>query len=246
MHPPASAPKTKDRGKIAIVVHQEHSRPGRVGALLERRGYELHRLCPNLGCELPEDVSDYAGVVIFGGPMSANDCNMDGIRRELEWIPKVADQGVPFLGLCLGAQLLARAAGGKVGPHPEGMVEIGYSRIEPTDAGRAVFDGPMHVYQWHREGIDLPETSELLASSEHYAVQAFRQGERAWGFQFHPEVTLEMKEIWTVKAAERLKMAGAHQRGVHLSMHSLFDPPLGRWIDGFLDGWLASKVTPAS
>ncbi len=101
--------------KIAIVVHQEHSRPGRVGTLLEKRGYELHRLCPNLGCELPEDMSDHAGVVIFGGPMSANDCGtLAGIKCELDWIPKVVEAGVPFLGLCLGAQLLARAAGGRV------------------------------------------------------------------------------------------------------------------------------------
>ena len=97
-------------------MHQEHSRPGRVGALLEKRGYELHRLCPNLGCNLPEDMSDYAGVVIFGGPMSANDCGtLAGIKCELDWIPKVVEAGVPYLGLCLGAQLLTRAVGGKVG-----------------------------------------------------------------------------------------------------------------------------------
>ena len=98
---PAEKPK-----KVAIVVHQEHSRPGRVGVLLEKRGYELHRLCPNLGCQLPEDLSDYAGVVIFGGPMSANDCGtLAGIKCELDWIPRVVEAGVPYLGLCLGAQL---------------------------------------------------------------------------------------------------------------------------------------------
>src|SRR5438128_11491543 len=117
---PAEKPK-----KVAIVVHQEHSRPGRVGALLQQRGYELHRLCPNLGCELPEDMSDYAGVVIFGGPMSANDCgSLAGIKCELDWIPKVVEAGVPYLGLCLGAQLLTRALGGRVSPHPEGKVEV--------------------------------------------------------------------------------------------------------------------------
>jgi len=111
----AEKPKKIAAKKIAIVVHQEHSRPGRVGALLEKRGYELHRLCPNLGCNLPDDMSDYAGVVIFGGPMSANDCgSLAGIKCELEWIPKVVEAGVPFLGLCLGAQLLTRAAGGRV------------------------------------------------------------------------------------------------------------------------------------
>jgi len=197
--------------KIAIVVHQQHSRPGRVGALLEKRGYELHRLCPNFGCELPEDVSEYAGVVIFGGPMSANDCDtLDCIRNELDWIPKVVEARVPFLGLCLGAQLLTRTLGGKVAPHPEGRVEIGYTKVEPTEAGRAWFPSPMHVYEWHREGMVMPECCELLAR--------------------------------TVKAAERLKMPGAHQRGVHLSMHALYDPPLDRWINGFLDRWLASDA----
>src|SRR5258708_37764360 len=127
---PAEKPK-----KVAIVVHQEHSRPGRVGVLLQERGYELHRLCPNLGCELPEDMSDYAGVVIFGGPMSANDCGtLAGIKCELDLIPKGVDAGVPFLGLCLGAQLLARAAGGRVAPHPERKVAVGYVDIEPTEA----------------------------------------------------------------------------------------------------------------
>ena len=77
-------------------------------------------------------------------------------------------------------------------------------------------------------------------------MQAFRCGANAFGFQFHPEVTLEMKEIWTLKAAERLKQPGAQQRGVHLSMHALYDPPLDRWINGFLDRWLATDPRIAS
>ena len=182
-------------------MHQEQSRPGRVGALLEKRGYELHRLCPNLGCNLPEDMSDYAGVVIFGGPMSANDCGtLAGIKCELDWIPKVIEAGVPYLGLCLGAQLLTRAVGGRVSPHPEGKVEIGYVDIEPTEAGRAWFKGPMKVYQWHREGMHIPDCCELLATNDTYPVQGFRCGPNAFGFQFHPEVTLEMKEIWTLNS----------------------------------------------
>ena len=235
---PAEKPK-----KVATVVHQEHSRPGRVGVLLEKRGYELHRLCPNVGCELPEDMSDYAGVVIFGGPMSANDCGtLNGIKCELDWIPKVVEAGVPFLGLCLGAQLLTRALGGRVGPHPEGHIEAGYVQIKPTQLGRAWFKGPMTVYQFHREGMDIPECCELLATGETYHNQAFRYGENAFGFQFHPEVTLEMKQVWTLKAAQRLAMPGAQQRGVHLSMHAIYDPPLDRWANAFLDRWLATDA----
>jgi GMP synthase (glutamine-hydrolysing) len=86
----------------------------------------------------------------------------------------------------------------------------------------------------------LPDCCELLVTNDTYPVQGFRCGANAFGFQFHPEVTLEMKKIWTLSAVERLKMPGVQQRGVHLSMHPLYDPPLGRWIDGFLDRWLAT------
>jgi len=229
--------------KIAIIVHREHSQPGRVGALLEARGYTLHRLCPNLGCQLPEDLSDFAGVVIFGGPMSANDCTtLAGIRCELEWIPKVVEAGVPFLGICLGAQLLTRALGGSVGPHPDGLIEAGYYPIMPTATGADWFpDGPIDVYQFHREGMRVPECCKVLATGEHYPVQAFRYGANAFGIQFHPEVTLEMKETWTAAAAERLTSPGAQPREVHLGEHDRYDPPIGRWIDGFLDKWLATS-----
>jgi GMP synthase (glutamine-hydrolysing) len=88
--------------------------------------------------------------------------------------------------------------------------------------------------------MTLPGCCELLATNDTYPTQGFRCGANAFGFQFHPEVTLEMKRIWTLSAAERLKMPGAQLRGVHLSMHALYDPPLDRWIDGFLDRWLAS------
>jgi GMP synthase (glutamine-hydrolysing) len=228
--------------KIAIIVHQDTSQAGRVGMLLEAKGYVLQRLCPNLGCRLPEDVSDYAGVVIFGGPMSANDCGaVEGIRSELAWIPKVIDAGVPYLGICLGGQLLTRVVGGTVGPHPDGLIEAGYAAIEPTAQGAAWFpEGPMQVYQFHREGMRVPACCDVLATGAIYPVQAFRYGSTAFGIQFHPEVTLEMKDRWTIQAAERLKSPGAQPRETHLGEHDRHDPPLGRWIDRFLDKWLAT------
>jgi GMP synthase (glutamine-hydrolysing) len=129
--------------------------------------------------------------------------------------------------------------GGRVSPHPAGAIEVGYVDIEPTEAGRAWFKGPMKVYQWHREGMHIPDCCELLATNDTYPVQGFCCGPNAFGFQFHPEVTLAMKEIWTLNS-ERLKQPGVQQRGVHLSMHALYDPPIDRWIDGFLDRWLAT------
>ena len=70
----------------------------------------------------------------------------------------------PFLGICLGAQMLAKSIGGRVAPHAQGRVEIGYYDIKPTDAGRALMDWPRKVYQWHRAGFHTPQGTALLAT----------------------------------------------------------------------------------
>ena len=89
--------------------------------------------------------------MIFGGPMSAND-EEDWIKREIDWIGSPLKENKPFLGICLGAQLLARHLGHPVGSHPEGRVEVGYYPIHPTEEGHSVCDCrfPNRVYQWHR------------------------------------------------------------------------------------------------
>ena len=192
-------------------------------------------------------MSDYAGVVIFGGPMSANDCGtLAGIKCELDWIPKVVEAGVPYLGLCLGAQLLTRAVGGRVGPHPEGKVEIGYVDIEPTEAGPRLVQGADEGLPVASRGhAHSPTAASCWRPTTPIPSQGFRYGGNAFGFQFHPEVTLEMKEIWTLKAAERLKMPGAQQRGVHLSMHRALRSA-ARPLDRRLPRSLAGDATRGS
>ena len=228
-----------DKSRVLAVVHQETSRTGRVGQLLETWGYEVERCCPNIGHTLPADLSAYAGVVMFGGPMSANDCTtLPGIKAELDWLPKVLETETPFLGICLGAQLMARVLGAKVDTHPEGRAEIGYVEINPVYPDCQIFPEKMHVYQWHREGFDLPRDCTLLARGEHFENQAYCYGNRVYGLQFHPEVTLEMKEIWTVKGAERLKMPGAQPAEQHIELHPVHDPKLGAWTERFLRRWL--------
>ena len=96
---------------VLLIVHQKKSVPGHIGHLFEERGYKFDRRCPCLGDELPEELDRYAAVVIFGGPMSANDCWMPGIKKELDFVPRVLKAEIPFLGLCLGGQILARVLG---------------------------------------------------------------------------------------------------------------------------------------
>lgn len=231
--------------KILIIVHQERSTPGRVGLKLRQRGYELDIRRPPLGDVLPETMDDHAGVVVFGGPMSANDDDtIEGIRRELDWISVPLKEQAPFLGLCLGGQLLARHLGAKVNLHPQEHAEIGYYPIKATEAGEQRFGPwPGCVYQWHREGFDLPAGARLLATGgDDFPNQAFDYNNSAIGLQFHPEVTLAMTHRWTVLAAERFSLPGVRPRHSHFSDRLVFDPAVNDWLDRLLDGWLASDA----
>jgi GMP synthase (glutamine-hydrolysing) len=122
---------------VLIVLHQEHSTPGRVGYALRQRGYPLDIRRPRFGDSLPETLDEHTGAVIFGGPQSANDQD-EFIRREIDWLKVPLREGKPFLGICLGAQMLARHLGARVYPHPHGHAEVGYYPIRPTAAGRAL------------------------------------------------------------------------------------------------------------
>jgi GMP synthase (glutamine-hydrolysing) len=230
-------------GKILCVLHQEHSVTGRVGERLTGLGYELDLRRPALGHALPERLDEHAAVVVFGGPMSANDDNLAFIRQELDWLPGAVDSRRPLLGICLGAQLLARAGGGRVGPHAEGWHEIGYYRVDPTPAGKDLFEPGMHVFHWHGEGIDLPKEAVHLAEGDKFPAQAFRLGTAAYGIQFHPEVTREQMGRWTTKAAHKLVMPGAQSRDEIEAGWERHDARLAAWLDRFLKHWLAGAKT---
>jgi GMP synthase (glutamine-hydrolysing) len=222
---------------ILIVLHQEHSTPGRVGYSLQRLGYRLDVRRPRFGDSLPQTMCDHAAAVIFGGPMSANDED-EFIRREIDWTTVPLKEDKPFLGICLGAQMLARALGARVFPHPEGQAEIGYYPIRPTSEGLAlVSDWPEQVYQWHREGFDRPRCSALLAEGDMFEVQAFRY-RRSFALQFHPDVTHAMMHRWTTRGHVRLEMPGAKPRAQHFADREVYDYSARAWLAVFLERWI--------
>ncbi len=226
-------------GRMLMVMQRPGAATGRLGERLQAQGHTLELCCPVAGESLPRSLDGYAGVVVFGGPMSAND-KLPCIRAQLDWIPRALEAGLPFLGVCLGAQLLAKTLGGEIGPRDDGVAEIGYVPIRPTPAGAGLFDGPLTVYHWHQEGIRLPADAVLLAEGETFPTQAFRHGDRTYGLQFHPEVTRAMMEEWQHRAAESLDLPGAQSADQQRAGFERHDAALGRWLDGFLEHWLAS------
>lgn len=229
--------------KILIVTHQATSEAGLVGQFLQAEGCLLDIRCPATGASLPEHLDAHDGVVIFGGPMSANDDNtLPFIRDELNWIPLVLEAQKPYLGICLGAQMLARVLGATVAPHPEGWREIGYATICPTSNEHNPLAGLNHVYHWHKEGFELPKNAVLLATGDRFVNQAFRYGLSAYGLQFHPEITQAMIDRWTTDAADQLDLPGAQPRQIQFQAHERHSAAVATWLERFLQQWLASPT----
>jgi len=230
---------TSEPAPVLIILHQETSSPGRIGEMLIRRGHRLDVRRPRFGDPLPKTLAGHAGAVVFGGPMSANDDD-DWLRREIDWIGVPLAEEKPFLGICLGAQMMVRHLGGRVERHPRGALEVGWFPLEPTSEGRRLMpQWPSRVYQWHREGFEVPTGARLLAEGEAFPHQAIAVGRAAFGIQFHPELTLAMMHRWTVRALARMEGQGVQSRRQHFDGRELHDRQMRSWAERFLDLWLA-------
>jgi len=224
---------------ILLVLHQEHSSPGRVGTRLRALGHPLDVRRPRFGDPLPETLGEHAGAVVFGGPMSANDSDAF-VGLETDWLSVPFDEGAPVLGLCLGAQMIARKLGAEVAPRADSEVEIGFYELRPTEAGRRLLDWPDRVHHFHKEGFDLPHGATLLAEGSAFANQAFSYGPSAFAIQFHVELTTAMVYRWTARSAELGPRPGAQPAPLHFEGRALHDWKTSVFLDRFLDLWLAS------
>ena len=182
--------------RALVVQHTAHEGLGNLLEWLPAAGLDVHPIHPYLGHRVPPSVEGDA-LIVLGGPMGANDDN------DAPWLPATRsllataiDDGVPTLGICLGAQLLAVAAGGEVARGGNGP-ELGLDEVVVPTGDALLEAGTLPVVQWHYDAVtQLPDGAELLASSAAYRVQAFRVGEVAWGLQFHVEAGADMVRDW--------------------------------------------------
>ncbi|MBS1963713.1 MAG: type 1 glutamine amidotransferase [Bdellovibrionales bacterium] len=193
------AQRPSSQSPILIVQHAPHEHAAALRRALDSQGIPSHVAQIWSGDTLPSP-SEIGGLVSLGGPMGANDeIDHAWILDELRLMKKTYDLGLPIAGICLGGQMLARALGGKVAAneHPE----IGWFEIHLNDAGKEdplmCAAGPTpRFYQWHYDTFLPPPGATSLASSPICAHQAYRAGERAYGFQFHPEADSQLVDEW--------------------------------------------------
>jgi GMP synthase (glutamine-hydrolysing) len=183
-----------DRPTLLAIQHVSWETPHRI---LDACGsLEVRRLEALAGDPLP-DHAEVSGAVVMGGPMNVEEVERyPGLAAEREWLAEAARIGMPVLGICLGAQLLARALGAEV--RPGERPEVGFAPIEVHDPDDPIV-GPLAprttVLHWHGDVFDLPAGGEPLASSAQTEHQAFRRG-NAWGLLFHPEADSALLEQW--------------------------------------------------
>jgi len=185
--------------KVLAVIHGDNVRAGVFADVLDERGHELEEWSLAWDRPLPRPLDDYGAVLVFGGAMHADqDDRHPWLRDENSLLQRLIHVRTPVLGVCLGAQLLAKSAHGPV--HPATQPEIGWYPVELTEEAE---DDPLfgrlprrfHAFQWHYYTYGVPAGAQELARSR-VCTQAFRLGELAWGIQFHAEVTQGQIEEW--------------------------------------------------
>lgn len=218
--------------RVLAFLHSPSDGLGLIADVLDARGIGYQ--CADL-YDAPEGLcaTNFDALILMGGSMSAND-KLPFIAREMEHVRAAIQANKPVLGICLGAQLIARSLGANV--YPNVKKEIGWAPVTFTDAARSdpLFHG--HdcevIFHWHGETYDLPAGAQCLASSALCRNQAFRFGDRVYGLQFHLEVTPEIIAQWCYEdevcgAREVPEPIDAHAhsaRAMHLA-RTIF----GRW-----------------
>lgn len=185
--------------RVLAIVHQRDAGPGVFAEAIRSRGVELDSWLQTEDHSPPRDPGDYDAVLIFGGAMHADqEEEHPWLHGERALLAELVERSVPLLGVCLGAQLLAQAAGGEARRAPE--PEIGWHGVSLTPEGAddpllAPLSSGFVAFQWHSYEFSLPTGATPLATSP-VCLQAYRLAGPAWGIQFHAEVTPQDAEKW--------------------------------------------------
>jgi GMP synthase-like glutamine amidotransferase len=186
--------------RVLVIENYPNTTLGLVGQALAEAGAECEIVRTHDYAPLPQDYDAFDGVILLGGAQSAlDDAEHPYLPHEAALAKAAGDAGKPVLGICLGAQLLARGYGAKnILGRP---VEFGWREVRLTDAGQtdpvlSVLNGGAALFHWHADTFTLPPGAVRLAESDMTAIQAFRIGRNVYGIQFHFEAGTGMVDSW--------------------------------------------------
>lgn len=190
---------------VLLIGHDDWETFGVAPATLRDASVPWIEHLAHTGAELPH-VSEISGIVLYGGAMNVDMTDaFPFLETERRYVESALELGVPYLGICLGGQMLARALGHPV--YSAGVREFGFKALHPTAAATddplfGVFSDGDVVFHWHEDTFELPEGATLLATGDDVRTQAIRYGGSAWGTQFHFEVDRPEIELWLKTAGD--------------------------------------------
>ena len=185
---------------IYIIKHIDIEGPGTLGDYLDHKGIPYQIIDLGQGQSLPQDFAKMDAVIVLGGPMNVDEEGQyPFLKQEHLFIQEILKRNIPFLGICLGSQLLAKAAGARVVKSP--VKEIGWYQIQLTPEGSKDplfknFKEAEPIYHWHGDMFEIPSNGKLLAIASGCPHQALKVGDNAYGIQFHVEVTDKSIKDW--------------------------------------------------
>ena len=221
--------------RVLSIIHDPAWTESRIVDLVTEAGHRVEHCCHAAGDPLPA-VGDHDAVVVNGGPISVWRAHEHPfMQREIDFAGAIVEAGIPFVGICLGSQILAAAHGVTSATRSDGVVEYGFHPIRSTPAGRHLFVDLDHVFQVHEEAtVAVPDGGELLATGDHFEVQAFRLG-HAYGVQFHPDARQgDIAAWWEDNAATYARRPGAQPLDQQLADADRHEAAIDRWARRFL------------
>jgi GMP synthase (glutamine-hydrolysing) len=223
--------------RILMISHNPPPLTDRAHDWASANGFEVDARFPFLGDTLPASTEGYAGSVIYGGRFNADsEAENPFLHDEYRWIDMSLAADQPILGICLGAQMIARHLGADVGPLPDGRVEFGFYEIRPMHGAEDFLPGPMTVTQSHFHQFGIPSGAERLAESDLFPNQAFRYGAATIGIQFHPEAPAALFRAWQDRYPSHYDRPGCQSRAEQDALAEAVQARQARWFEGLLTG----------
>lgn len=186
--------------KLLVCQHVAYEILGTLNPLFKSAGFRIRYVNFGRHPHAEPSLDGYRGLVLLGGPMNVDEVDRHPhLDTEVRLVQEAIERGIPILGICLGAQLIAKALGGRVEPNCEkeiGWYDLNVTREAKSDPLLSHFSDTEKIFQWHGDTFEIPRGALHLATSSACANQAFRYGDNVYGFQFHLEVDEPMIHRW--------------------------------------------------